>query len=444
MSKAGPDFSFRSEGYAWYTTFVLSLVAIIAFVDRQIINLQIEPIKQDLGISDTQISLLQGFAFVLVYAGLAIPLGKLADSANRTWIIAIGMFLWSCATFACGLAKTYFQLFIARMCIGVGEATLSPAGYSIISDYFPRERLARAIGVFTGASFLGTGVALFGGGLLIAELTKIGTITVPILGELKPWQTTFIAVSIPSFFLLIFMATVREPPRQDSAAHRQTVAEKATVAELIAFMRANWGVLGPIYIGFSVLASAQFGLGGWIPSFFIRVHGYTAAEIGVAYGLIVTFLSCGGTVFGGFLCDWLRQKGYADANIRTAVIAAVPTIPFVAIFPFVDDPVIALVLIAPMCFLGAMPFGAGTAAIPMIAPNRLRAQLVAIYLLVANLVGPGLGPTIIALCTDYVFGDPKMVGVSIAIVCTTMIIAGTAILLAGVKSFGVTVEKATA
>jgi MFS family permease len=441
--KKGPDFSFRSEGYAWYVTFVLSITSIAAFVDRQIINLQVEPIKQDLGVSDTQISLLQGLAFVLFHTALAIPLGRLADRTNRKWLIGVGMFLWSLATFMCGAAKTYVQLFIARMFVGVGEATLSPAGFSMLSDYFPRERLARAIGVFTGSSFLGTGIALLGGGYLIQWITTWGDITVPLLGTLKPWQTTFIVVSIPSFLLLLLLATIKEPPRQDMPSQRQEAPAKASVSEVWAFIRSNWGVFGPIYIGFSILASVQFGLGSWIPSFFIRVHGFTPAEIGLAYGGMVTVFGSLGTVFGGFFCDWLRQRGYADANLRTAIFAAVPTIPLVAIFPLLDNPTLSLILIGPMCFLGSMPFGAGTAAIPTIAPNRMRAQLVAVYLLVANLIGPGMGPTFIALCTDYVFADPLMVGYSISIVCTILILLGTFIITAGLKSFRTTVERAS-
>ena len=442
MTNAAPNFSFRSDGYAWYVTLVLSLTSIIAFVDRQIINLQIEPIKQDLGVTDTQISLLQGFAFVLFYAFMAIPLGRLADRANRKWVIAIGMVMWSMATFACGIAKTYVQLFFARMFIGVGEATLSPAGFSMLSDYFPRNKLARALSVFTGSSFLGTGVALIGGGFLIAALSNLGEVTLPILGTLKPWQMTFIIVSIPSFALIALLATVREPPRQDVQSQRRSDSTGASLREVLGFIRENWGVFGPIYIGFSILASVQFGLGAWIPSFYIRVHGYTAGEIGVAYGLLVTTLGASGTVFGGFFCDWLRARGYADANLRTAIFAAVPTIPLIALFTLMPDPKVSLWLVGPMCFLGSMPFGAGTAAIPTIAPNRMRAQLVAIYLLIANLIGPGLGPWMIAMCTDYVFHDPKMVGYSISIVCTALIVLGTAVLMAGLKAFRTTVESA--
>lgn len=443
MSTSAPNFSFRSDSYAWYVTLVLSVANIMAYVDRQIITLQVEPIKQDLGISDTQISLLQGFAFAIFYAVLAVPLGRLADSKNRKWIISVGVFLWSLATLSCGLAKSYVQLFIARMFIGIGEATLSPSAFSMLSDYFPRNKLTRAIGVFTGSSFLGTGVALLGGGFLIAYLADVGEVTLPLLGLVKPWQMAFIVVAIPSFMLILLMATVREPPRQDVQGQRQIAPASASTSEILTFVRTNWSVFGPIYIGFSILTSVQFGLGAWIPSFFIRVHGYTAGEIGIAYGLLVTTLGTLGTVSGGFMCDWLRGRGYADANLRTAIIAAVPTIPLIAIFPLIGDPRLALLMIAPLCFLGSMPFGAGTAAIPMISPNRMRAQLVAVYLLVANLIGPGMGPWLIAICTDYVFEDPKMVGFSISIVCTVLIVIGTAVLTKGLKAFGQTVEKAS-
>lgn len=438
----GGGSSFRSERYAWFVVFILSLGNIVSSIDRQIINLLVEPIKADMALSDTRISLLQGFAFALLYAGMSVPLGRLADSSNRTRIIAGGMLLWSLATAFCGTAKTFWHLFAARTMVGVGEATLTPAGYSIIADYFPRQRLARAISVFTGSSFLGTGVALLGGGLLIGWLTTLGPQHWPVVGDVKPWQMAFMIAAGPGLVLSFIVLGLREPPRRE-AEGGVVKTDSASATETIAFIRANWGVLGTIYVGFSILASVQFGLGAWIPSFFIRVHGYSPAEIGVAYGTLVTILASAGTAFGGFLCDWLWQRGYSDANLRVALIAAIPTIPLVAIFPWMSDPVTALWIIGPACFVGAMPFGAGTAAIPIIAPNRMRAQLIAIYLLVANLLGPGLGPFLIALTTDFVFGDDAMVGRSIVLVCPILVMIGAAVLLAGFKSFRLTVERAT-
>jgi MFS family permease len=440
---SAPDFSFRSERYAWGVVALLSLGGIVSFIDRQVINLLVEPIKQDLGLSDSRISLLQGFAFALLYAGMSVPLGRIADTGNRTRIIAGGILLWSLATAACGTARTFWQLFLARTMVGIGEATLTPAGQSMLADYFPRHRLARAISVFTASTFLGTGIALLGGGLVIGWLMGVGDVTWPLLGTLKPWQMTFLVAAVPGLVLSVAMLALREPPRRE-AAGQAVAGERASFAEMGAFIRAHWGVLGTIYVGFSILASVQFGLGAWIPSFFIRVHGYSPAEIGVAYGTLVTVFSFAGTAFGGFLCDWLAGRGYTDANLRTAVIAAVPTIPLVAIFPLLDSPTLALAVIAPLCFVGSMPFGAGTAAIPTIAPNRMRGQLIAIYLLIANLLGPGVGPFLIALTTDVVFADETMVGRSIALVCPILVAIGTAVLLAGFRSFRETVERATA
>ncbi len=437
-----PDYSFRSERYAWFVVLMLSLGNIVSSIDRQIINLLVEPIKADLELSDTRISLLQGFAFALLYALMSVPLGRLADSGSRKRVLAGGMFLWSLACAMCGLARSFWHLFAARTMVGVGEATLTPAGFSMLADYFPRERLAKAISVFTGASFLGTGVALLGGGLLIGWLTEIGPQSFAVFGTFEPWQMAFVLAGLPGLVLSVAMLVLREPPRREARGAAVT-ASRASLAEVMAFIRANWGVLGTIYVGFSILASVQFGLGAWIPSYFIRVHGYSPAEIGIAYGTLVTVLGSAGTIFGGFLCDWLSQRGYTDANLRTAVFAALLTIPLVAIFPWVADPTAALWVIAPLCFVGSMPFGAGTAAIPIIAPNRMRAQLIAIYLLVANLLGPGLGPLLIAATTDFVFGDEKMVGRSIALVCPILVIIGTGVLLAGFKSFRATVERAT-
>ncbi|MEL7029083.1 MAG: MFS transporter, partial [Pseudomonadota bacterium] len=169
--------------YSWYVVAVLSFAGVVAFIDRQIINLLVEPIKADLGVSDTQISLLQGIAFSLFYAIMALPLARLSDSGNRKQIIILGAICWTIATFTCGLAGGLAVLFVSRMMVGVGEATLTPGGFSMISDYFPREQLSRALSVFTSSSFLGSGLAFILGGAMIGLFSSWGPIEAPLIGD---------------------------------------------------------------------------------------------------------------------------------------------------------------------------------------------------------------------------------------------------------------------
>ena len=199
-----------SEGYAWFVVFVLSLATIVSYIDRQVINLLVEPIKASLSISDTQISLLQGFSFAIFYAVLALPIARLADTGKRTRLINLGIITWTLATFSCGLAVGFWTLFFARVFVGAGEATLTPSSYSMIGDYFRKDRLPLAISLFVSASFLGSGVALIAGAYVIDAVEAFGIINLPLLGELEPWQLIFMLVSLPSVLLLLLMRLVKE------------------------------------------------------------------------------------------------------------------------------------------------------------------------------------------------------------------------------------------
>ena len=201
----------------WYVVAVLSIASIVSFIDRQIINLLVDPIKADLGISDFQISLLQGFAFALFYAVLAVPLAWISDRYNRKMVILFGLVCWSAATFASGLASVFMVLFLARMFIGVGEATLAPAGMSIISDMFSKKRLPGPISVYIGSGFIGSGLALTVGGYLYSLLVEAGPQTLP-FGTFVPWQLTFFAVALLSVPVFLMLLTIREPVRRDDTS----------------------------------------------------------------------------------------------------------------------------------------------------------------------------------------------------------------------------------
>ena len=392
---------------------------------------RLEPIKLSLAISDTEISLLQGFAVVIFYAFLAVPLGRLADTGNRRNIIAAGALLFALSTMAGGFALSFGMLFATRVCVGIGEATLNPAGSSLIGDYLPPHRVGRAMGFFVGSSFAGSGLALVAIGALIAWLTAHPTQQFFLIGRPHDWQIVLIAASLPGIAFAIAMTWVREPPRSNGIG---LVAASASVAEVAAFVRMHARLLVPIFLGLPILAAAQFGLNVWAPTFFIRTYGWTAAEIGPIFGLMVGVLSTLGVITGGWLADWMLARGRLDANLQVSMVAALIAAPFILAFPLVGSAKLSLVLLAPALFFGVMPFGAGPAAIPVMAPNRMRAQLMAAYLLIANLIGAGLGPWMVAAYTDDILADPKAIRFSIAIVGTSVALIGAAVVGVGARA----------
>ncbi len=407
---------------AWTAVLILSLAAIISYIDRQILNLLVEPIKADLGLSDVQISLLQGFSFALLYAVMAIPLAWLADHSSRKWVILGGLVCWSGATFMSGFATAFAILFMARMLVGIGEATLSPAGFSMISDSFTKARLPAALGVFTGSGFIGSGLALVIGGALYARLEAAGPITNS-LGTFQPWQLTFVCVallSVPLFFLLLL---IREPARQpDSIA--AAASDNPPALEILGFLTRHARVFFPLFFGFSCFAAAQFGLGAWAPSFFIRVHGWTQLEVGNALGPVVMVTGPLGVIGGGFIAQRMLLGGMRDATLRLSMVAIAIALPFAIGFALVEDARVSLALLAVVLVAGTVPFGAGVSTFPLITPNRMRAQVIAVYLLIANLVGYSAGPILIAALTDKVFGDPAAIDLSLAIAAPAIMAVG--------------------
>lgn len=423
---APTESGFPPESRGWYVVFVLCCCSIVAFIDRQIINLLVDDIKADLLLSDTQISLLQGLAFAFLYAIFAIPLGRLADGGNRRWLITAGIVVWSGATFACGLAESFETLFVARMFVGIGEAVLTPAGYSMLADLFRSRRLSLPVSVYTGSSFFGSGIALLAGGFVIAQLTAMDTISLPWLGPMEMWQAAFIIAATPGLVVALwFLLTVQEPARQAGRGDL-TLPDISTASfrHALKYWRANARLFTLVYVGLSLLAAAQFGTGAWAPAFFMRVHGWPAADIGYLYGTLFLVFGTSGVIIGGWLANRLHARGYPDANLRTALIGALLALPMGALFPLVSSPYLGLGLIALLMLFGTMPFGAGTAVIPILAPARLRAQFVAVYLLFAAFIGQAGGPWFVARFTDAVFQNPNAVGYSLSIVIAALLAAG--------------------
>ena len=197
----------------WYAVFMLLLAYVLSFVDRIIMSLLVTPIKEDLGTTDAQMGLLMGFAFALFYTVIGIPIARLSDVKSRTMIVAVGIFLWSLMTAACGLARSFFQLFLARVGVGVGEAALSPAAYSMISDYFTEDKLGRAIAVYQSGGLFGGGLAFIIGGAVVSMIISSDATSLTFVGILKPWQIAFLIVGLPGILMAFLMLTVKEPTR---------------------------------------------------------------------------------------------------------------------------------------------------------------------------------------------------------------------------------------
>ena len=430
MANNNNNSAYPSSLRAWSTVAILMLAYVLSFIDRQILNLLVGPIRRDLVISDTQMSLLMGLSFALFYTVCGIPLGRLADTKSRRGLIAIGVLFWSAMTAACGMARLYWQFLLCRIGVGVGEAALSPAAYSLIADSFPAERRATAISVYSMGVYLGSGLAFLLGGLVIKFASAQGDVLLPVLGEVRPWQLIFLILGAAGVLFSLLLLAVREPARRGVGA-----GVAVPLIEVGRYLRANRRTVLYHNFGFAGLAFAGYGSAAWIPTFFIRTYGWDAGHVGVVYGSIVAVFGCLGIVFGGRLADWMAKRGRTDANMRVGLYAAMAALPCVASFPLMDNALWAAVLMAPTVFCLSMPFGVAPAAIQEIMPSAMRGQASAIYLFVITLIGLGIGPTAVALVTDYLFADDQALRYSLLIVSTLAVASSLFLLAKGLQPY---------
>jgi MFS family permease len=405
---------FPSAGYAWFAVGSLSLINMVSYIERQILTLLFAPIKRDFHLTDTEVSLLAGAAFVIFFVLFGLLFGRLADRGNRKRIILIGALFWSAATTACGLAQNFLQLFIARISVGIGEASLSPSALSTISDYFPRERLTRAISFYTGAQYAGAGLALVVGGFAIQLVAQLPPIDLPGLGVLRPWQMTFVFVGLGGLLFTIPMLFVREPVRRGLATPPGPEAKAIQRSQLVAFFAENRRMLGCHFAGFSINTMLGFGIAAWVPTFFIRVHHWAPQDIGYAYGGIMAVMGLGGALVGGRLAEWLEERGLKDVYFVMPMVTASINMVLFPCAMFAPNATIALALLTCSTFIGTLPLSLIMASLQAVSPNQLRGQLVSMFSFVANILGVASGPTVIALLTDYVYRDEMAVGLSLA------------------------------
>jgi MFS family permease len=427
---------------AWYAVVFLTLAASLSTIDRQVLALMIGPIKRDLGISDSQIGLLGGLAFTLLYTAFTLPAAWIADQRSRRMVITGGILFWSAMTAMCGVAGRFVTLFLARMGVGLGEAALSPAAYSMMSDLFPKRTLPIAIGLFTAAPFIGVGVASIVGGQLAQYFETAPPLTLPLLGAVKSWQAIFLLLGLPGVLLaMVGRLTLREPQRKGRVAGESHVP--LTLRQITTFLTGRRRFLVLHFTAYIALSIQGWCLFFWVVEFLVRERGMARSQAGLEYGLMAFVLGLAGSVVAGRLAARLLARGAADATMRLVLYSVVTLMPLAIAMPLVPRAWQTLLLLSPITFLMGWPGGLGTTALQFIVPNELKGRIIALYLLVVNFISLTLGPLLGGLISDQVF-DRHSLGGSLCLMAAVDYPLAAICLLLCLHPFREAVDKARA
>lgn len=418
--------------YAWFVVALLVLAYAFGVVDRIVIGLLTQPLKRDLGLSDTQLGVVQGFAFSLFYALFALPVGLLVDRWRRVPVLWGGVLIWSLATVACGFAGSFALLFLARVFVGAGESTTTPASASIIADYFPPEQRARAYGVFAMGGSLGIGIAYLLGSIAIQLAAGIKGWSPAVFGGFHEWQIVFFVVGAPGILLALLMAlAIREPARRGGAP----TTEKISLLPLWREMRTNRLALVTIMLGTIMnvmIVNAQL---AWFPTLFFRVHEWTPAQVGNALALVGVPFGLFSAITAGWVLSWLAKRGRDDGPVLVMGLQCAAWTVFGTAKCLAPTPELALVGHVLTSLFATWAVTSALTALNQITPNRLRGQMVAVYTLLTAFVGVALGSVAVGVLNDQVFTEPTGVAPSLALVCFTGGLAGIALLTYGRRAY---------
>ncbi len=404
-----------SPAAAWWLVALLFLAGIFSVIDRAILNVVVDPVRQDLAITEEQIGLLQGFAFGLFYAVMGLPMGVLADRTSRKRLVVLGITLWSAATIGSGFAQTFGELFAARLMVGLGEAALGPCAISLIADMFAPDRRGRPISVYVLGQGLAGGISLSVTGIILSFAMAGGFAGWPLLDGLAAWRTAFVICGVVGLLVAVGLMTTKEPARRTP---RVVTPKKGgmPIAEESAFVWRNRGVMIPLYIGFSMTFLVAYGAAGWEPAMLMRSFDVSPAFLGAWLGPLTMGFALAGPVIGGQFVDWsMRRRLY---SLRFAFLAILPLLGIPGLFAvFAPSPEVAAVMIASKNLVYATLGVVMLATLQAIVPPQMRGISVSLTLILNTMLGATLGPLLIASVTERVFGDEAMVGWSILTVC---------------------------
>lgn len=421
------------EKQGWYAVGILAVTTTFAMLDQGILSLLIQQIITDFRLTDTQASMLLGPAFAIAYIVVGVPVSPLIDRWVRKRLIAIAITVWSLATAACGLATNFTQLLYARMAVGAGEAVNSPASFSLVSDFFTRERLPRAIYTLQLGAVAGNGLSMLLGGVIIYVIGFMGTPHLPLVGELRPWQAVLVAVGLPGVLVAALLLTIKEPTRRIY----RTPVSRVPLWGALQFMGLHFAVYGPLFLGLT-LGALDNGSRSWGAAFFERTHGWSPATYGMIGGVLAIVVMLLGLWLGARWVDRMQASGLVDAPYRVVVYTRALNIPFAIAMPLMPTPELAMACNAVAYLVLGLSGPMLNAVMLIVTPNQVRGQVMALYLFIFTVVGQGLSPVITGLTTDYISND---LGTSIMLLHAVFLPAALAITLLGWKPYRRAVER---
>lgn len=387
-----PD-GYPRPAYAWYVVGVLVLATVISYTDRQILSLLVDPIRRDLSISDTQVGLLIGTAFAFVYGLAGLPLGWLADRLRRRNLIVAGISVWSIGTVCCGLSHNFGQFFAARVLVGIGEAVLTPASVSMISDSFPPRNRGRATSVFLMGMAMGAGGAILFGGVIL-RLADSGALRGTFLDGQASWRVVLLLLGMLGVVPASIVAALREPERQhnDLTSDPQPAPAQSTPVE--------WLRLTPLLLALGITSLVDNAVLAWTPSVLVRGFDMPATEVGPLLGTLLMISGGLGMLAGGFLSDRARRQGYRGGRLPVAVFSAAVTIP-ITILIMASSLNIVLIGVSLYVCLSCIGASVGTLTLLDLVPNRRHGLIMAVSFFLNVALGAGVGPAAVGLVADH-------------------------------------------
>lgn len=416
MSVARDEPPYPSAAAGWLLVVFLTIAYIFSFVDRYILGLLIEPIKAEFDLSDRAIGWLLS-AFTWVYGFVGIFMGWLIDRGKRVWIVSLGIALWSAATVASGMAKNFVSLFAARMGVGIGEATLSPATFSMIGDSFPAEKRGKPIAFYSSALPIGAGLASLLSGAVIAWTAASGNQTLPLLGELSPWRFTLVLVGLPGIVFAAVFLFMREPARRPAHASPDVIGGSG-FGDAMRYLRDNFA----LYFGFVMIVCTMTAIAysqGFLAPTFERTWGWSPQTYATINGISLLIIGPLNMMVVGTISDRWTSAGVSDASLRLLYLGFFIMVPTAALPLLMPNAWLAFALLCVNTVGIGIVSAIGVTALLVITPSQIRGQIVALYYLAISWFG-SFGPIVVGELSSGIFGEENL---RYAVACVPVIFA---------------------